>query len=85
MSSGTSKKPPTPNARTKPCPDSPKGEHCPLCGGAWVCLQRWRPKARHQGATTSESGEPKAKADRMAEDAANNRAVPGNRPSRVAP
>ena len=33
------------NARTRPCPNPKKGERCPLCGGAWVCLQSWRPKA----------------------------------------
>lgn len=33
------------NARTRPCPNPQKGERCPLCGGAWVCLQSWRPKA----------------------------------------
>ena len=32
------------NARTRPCPNPAKGERCPLCGGAWVCLQSWRPK-----------------------------------------
>lgn len=28
----------------KPCPDLPKGQRCPLCGGAYVCLQPKRPK-----------------------------------------
>lgn len=27
------------------CPDLPKGRRCPLCGGAYVCLQSWRAKA----------------------------------------
>ena len=33
------------NARTRPCPDPVKGKRCPLCGGEYVCLQSWRPKA----------------------------------------
>lgn len=27
-----------------PCPDLPKGQACPLCGGRFVCLQSDRPK-----------------------------------------
>lgn len=33
-----------PNGRDKPCPNLPKGPRCPLCGGAFVCLQTWRKK-----------------------------------------
>lgn len=39
------KRTPVVTARTKPCPNLPKGQHCPLCGGAFICLQSWRPKA----------------------------------------
>ena len=73
-----------PKRARKQCPDPVKGERCPLCGGSYVCLQSWRKKVSHQVATTSESGLPKAKADRTAEDAVSNCAAPGNRPSRVA-
>ena len=49
-------------------------------------LRQWarRVFVDHQVATTSESGEPKAKAGRAAEDAVSNCAEPGNRPSGVA-
>lgn len=36
-------------ARTKPCPNPAKGKRCPLCGGEWVCLESWRPKANAAG------------------------------------
>ena len=31
-------------AYTLPCPNLPKGKRCPLCGGAYVCLQYTRRK-----------------------------------------
>lgn len=31
--------------RMAPCPNLPKGTRCPLCGGAYICLQSNRPKA----------------------------------------
>lgn len=40
------RKKPHATSRTKPCPDPLKGSRCPLCGGAYVCLQSWRKKAR---------------------------------------
>lgn len=38
MSSGN------PRENSKPCPNTPKGARCPLCGGSYVCLQSWRRK-----------------------------------------
>lgn len=41
------------------CPDAPKGTHCELCGGAYVCLQSWRKKrtyaARLQARTEAQA------------------------------
>lgn len=31
-------------AYRKPCPNLPKGQRCPLCGGAYICLQSARKK-----------------------------------------
>lgn len=53
--------------------------YCKRCGDCkkFGCVD-------HDCATTSESGEPKYKADRTAEDLVSNQAEPGNRPSWVA-
>jgi hypothetical protein len=29
-------------ARPLRCPNPPKPQRCPLCGGSYVCLQPWR-------------------------------------------
>ena len=28
--------------KPKKCPDLPKGQHCWLCGGSYICLESWR-------------------------------------------
>jgi hypothetical protein len=40
----TSNQQPVTRKDNRPCPNRPKGERCPVCGGSYVCLHSWRPK-----------------------------------------